>query len=241
MRKLLLLVAVLASSSAFGANLSVADLLDKYKQAVGPLDKVTSQRVNMRLTGAAPFDLPFIVEAKRPNLIRKELSVQGQTQITAHDGKDAWKIDPFVPGGGSTKPVNLSEAETSMLLEEADFDGALINSTAKGTKITYAGPQTLEGKEVHPLQLTFKNNDQATLYLDGASFLEVKRSQGKEINGQKVTFDIFPSDYRKINGVQMAHKVVIITSAGAQPMTLLIDKIEQNVELAPSRFTRPAE
>src|SRR6476469_4275633 len=83
---LLILVSLLALPVQADPALTAQSLLEKHAQALGPFEKIQTRRVHMRIIGMAPFEIPVVVEAKRPNLIRKDVTLQGNVQVTAFDG-----------------------------------------------------------------------------------------------------------------------------------------------------------
>jgi len=238
MRILILLATLLFVPSTHASPApTVQTLLEKHMQALGSFEHVHSRRLRMRIIGMAPFELPVVVEASRPNLIRKEVTIQGNTQVTAFDGKQAWKTDPFVAGGAAPSP--LAPTEASALMVEADFDGVLIQPAAKGIKMAYIGPSTIDGKPAHTLRATLANGDTATIWLDAASHLEVKRTQLGPVMGEMKPLDIFTSDYRLVDGVRIPHRIEIGLSGAKDRMSIIIDAAQLNVRLDPARFARP--
>jgi hypothetical protein len=213
------------------------ELLANHAKAMGTLDKVQSRRLRMRVVGMAPFEIPVVVEAKRPNLLRKEVALQGSMQVHAYDGSDAWKSDPFVPGG--TAPAAMPSEEAKVIVEEADFDGALVNPASKGIRIVYAGAAQAEGKPAHALRVTLANGNESTVYLDAATFLELKRVQTRPMMGKMVELEIIPSDWRMVDGVRMPHRIEIAPPGAKQRAAVIIDAVELNVPLAAARFARP--
>ena len=239
MRTLILTISLLLAlpSSHASPAPTLATLRGKHAQAMGPSDRVQSRRLRMRLIGLAPFELPLVLEAARPNLIRKDLTIQGSVQSTAYDGKESWKTDPFVPGG--MKPAPLPALEAKALIDEADFDGILAGAAAKGVKLAYAGPAVLDGKPVHALGVTLADGSPATIWLDAASYLEVKRTQPGLVMGAMQPIDIFSSDYRVVDGVPVAHRIEIGLKDAKQRMVILVDAAELNARIDPARFAKP--
>jgi hypothetical protein len=241
---LLIQHAVATPVAAPPAALTLETLLQKHIAAVGDVTKIESRRIKMRALGMTPFELPIMVEAKRPNLIRREVNIQGQFQITAYDGADAWMLDPFVPGG--MKPNNVAPAELPALMEEAAFDGLLItantahNARAKGYALRYLGVEMLDERPVHVVTVNFRESGESTIYLDAATFLETRRVQKRPVMGREMDIESFSSDYRRINGVNMPHRIEFAPKGVTPRMVMIIESAELNVPLERSRFTRPA-
>ncbi len=229
-----------AANATPPAALPLATVLERHVAALGPLGTIQSRRATIRAVGIVPFDLPIVTEAQRPNLLRKEVNIQGSIQITGFDGTDAWRIDPFVPGG--TKPMDLPAAELAELLEESDFDGPLVNAAAKGHRVEYAGPAVMtdSGRSfpVHVVRLHVKNGGASTVYLDATTFLERKRVLVRPVMGRDTEMEIFARDYRTISGIPVPHLMEIVVKGLPQPSRLIIERVELNVSLDRARFTR---
>src|SRR6266481_10103096 len=133
---LLALASIAAISAPLGAQSTptVDDIIARYTKTVGGADKIQAIRTLRRIgkyTGDDGFEAIVIEEISRPNKVREEFSIQGMTGINAYDGKNGWKIDPF---GGKKDPETLGEDEMKSIVEDADFDGPLVNYQQKGVK-----------------------------------------------------------------------------------------------------------
>lgn len=239
MRTLILLSALFLAASASHATPAptAKEILAKHVQAMGPVDSVKSRRLKMRIVGMAPFELPVMIEAKRPNMIRKEVSIQGSVQVTAFDGKQSWKTDPFVAGGA--QPSALPAAEAKALLEEAEFDGILVNPAARGAKVSYVGTAAINGRDAHTLTVTMADGATITIWIDAGSFLEVKRTQMGPAMGTIKPLDIFSSDYRVVGGLRVPHKMEIGLANAKEKIAILVDAVEVNPSIDASRFSKP--
>jgi glucans biosynthesis protein C len=246
MRISLLLLLVLptalhAQSPAPPAPLPLDTVLARYAAAVGPVETLQTRRTTMRVSGMAPFDIPVVVEAMRPNRIRKEVTIQGSVQISAYDGSDAWRIDPFVPGG--RRPMDLPASELPDLIEEADFEGMLLNASQKGYRIRYSGPAviTVGSRQlpVHSLAVVRNDGRSSIVHLDARSFLEIQRVDTQRTAGRDVVVSIIPSAYRRIQGVAVPHLIEIAPEGLPTPIRVVVERVELGVELDARRFTRP--
>src|SRR5213592_1737363 len=125
---LLILVALgVAGPHRPGAAQSVDSLVAKYIQASGGLAKIQALQTLRRtgkFTGGGGFEAVVVQENKRPNSVREEFSLQGMTGINAYDGQSGWKIEPW---NGKRDPESLGEDEMHGILDDADFDGPLVN------------------------------------------------------------------------------------------------------------------
>lgn len=226
------------TSLAATTDMTLERVMQAHLAALGDVSKLQSRRVKLRIIGMAPFEIPTTVEAKRPNLLRRDVLVQGQTQVSAYDGKDAWKIDPFLTSGKKT--VDLSAEELPAMLEESYFDGILVAAQKLGFPLQYAGIEKLDGRRVHVLKVSIPATGESTIYLDADSFLEIKRLQKRPVMGRMTELEVYTSDYRLHDGLMVAYRFEIGTKGSAQRMSIVVDAVENNPVIAASRFQRAA-
>ena len=121
------------SATAQTAN----EIVAKYIKTIGGMEKlqaVKTIRQTAKFTGGGGFEAVLITENKRPNKTREEFSLQGMTGVSAYDGKNGWKIEPWQ---GKKDAESLSEEELKAVIDGADFDDSLINYQARGNKVEY--------------------------------------------------------------------------------------------------------
>lgn len=240
---LLLLLPVVAAAQvpAAPAALPLDTVLTRYAAAVGRYQDIRTRRVAMRVTGMAPFEIPVVAEAMRPNLLLKKVTIQGAVQVTGYDGSKAWRIDPFASASG--KPTDVPAADLADLIEESDFDGPLINAAAKGIRLRYVGPRVVQvagaATPVHAIEVTWPNGRQSVAHLHATSYLEVLRTQTRPVMGNDVTMTITPKDYRTVQGIRMPLVTEIAIPGMPEPIRLRIDKVEFGVALRAAGFARP--
>ena len=125
--RLNLLAALLLGAFASSASaLTVDELVAKNIEARGGLDAIRAIK-SIKSTGTMNFsggdfslDLGFVSMNERDSKVRTEASIQGLSQVTAYDGKDAWTINPFQ---GRRDPERMSAEDAKGLEVQADMDG----------------------------------------------------------------------------------------------------------------------
>ncbi|WP_374437893.1 hypothetical protein [Inhella sp.] len=213
-----------------------AALARQHLAAVGDAAPVQTRRVHLRAVGLAPFELPIVVEARRPAQLRREVDIQGQRQITGFDGQRAWRIDPFVPGGAAELPA----AELSSLRHEALFDGLLAQALQQGWPIEDLGTRSEDGRPLRLLRTAMPGQAPVTLYLDAKSLLEHKRAQQQDVHGQQLAVETFSTDYRRVGSLQIPHRIEVRVPGLPHPIIMAIERVELNPVLDASRFRRGA-
>jgi outer membrane lipoprotein-sorting protein len=229
-----------------GAAPTADELVARNIEAKGGLQAikaVETMRMTGRMTVAPGTEAPFTMEIKRPNKMRMEFTVQGQTGTQAFDGKTGWQILPFA---GQKEPQLLPAAATRSLAQQADFDGPLVDAETKGHTVRYVGLQKLDTGEAHQLELKLKTGETRQIYLDAKTYLEVRgeahlaRPGGlADRQGPPVEMISIMGDYRKVDGLMLPHRLESGPKGAPEKMRMTVDKIELNVPMDDSRFVMP--
>jgi outer membrane lipoprotein-sorting protein len=239
MRKLLLLLVMCTLSFCTLAFAQTADeLINKNIQAHGGLEKlkaIKSVKMTGKMSMEGGLEAPFIFQKKRPDKIRIEFTIQGLTGIQAYDGSTAWQLMPFM---GSKDPQKMPEDDKKDIIEQADFDGPLVDYKAKGNTIEYVGKEDVEGTETHKLKVTLKNGDVRYLFLDPETGLELKATAMIKREGVEATVDSFFGDYKEVNGVIFPFAIEQ-KMAGKPGPQFSVQNVELDVDLADSMFVMP--
>jgi outer membrane lipoprotein-sorting protein len=239
MMKTILAIFISMTICVFCYAQTADEIVNKHIEAEGGLDKLKglqSMRVTGKLTAHGGLEAPYVVVKKRPDKLRMEFIVQGLTGITAYDGQTGWSLMPFM---GSKDPQKMTEDQTKDMVEEADFDGPLVDYKQKGHTVEYMGKEDVEGTECHKLKLTLKDGRVRYMYFDPESFLLVKTTSMIKREGVEESVDTFFADYKEVNGLMFPHFIENKSKQGpSQQYTS--DKFELNVDVADSVFTMPA-
>ncbi len=241
MRVTIFLLASVALSAPLATQnkLTADDIIARYVKTVGGADKIqavkTMRRVG-RLTGDDGFQAIVVEESTRPNKVREEFSIQGMTAINAYDGSNGWKIDPF---GGKKDPEALSEGELRSIVEDADFDEPLINYKAKGNKVEFVGMDQVEGTDVYKLKVTLRSGDTRYYYMDTDSYVPIKYDTRRIIRGTPQETETILGDYKQVGGWYLPFSMETRQKGSSGSSKITIDKIEVNVPIDDSRYTRP--
>ena len=239
MRKLLLLLAVCVFfSGSIAVAQTVDELINKNIQAHGGIEKlkaVKSVKMSGKMTMGGGMEAPFTFQKKRPDKIRIEFIIQGLTGVQAYDGSTAWALMPFT---GSKDPQKMPEEERKDIIEQADFDGPLVDYKEKGHTVEYIGKEDVEGTEAHKLKLTLKNGNVRYLFLDPETGLEIKATAMIKREGVEASVDSFFGDFKEVNGIVFPF-AIDQKIKGQQGPQFSVEKVEMDAELADSLFTMP--
>ncbi len=238
-------VAASAAAPAGGAPehaLSAAQIAERNAAARGGLDawhavRTLSLSGEMEAGGTKNTELPFVLKMKRPHMSRWEIRFQNQTAVQVYDGVNGWKLRPFL-GRDDVEPFTAAEAKAAAAWD--DLDGPLIDYAAKGTKVTFQGMDTVEGHSAYKLELTMKNGVHRQLWIDAATFLELKiDGQPRMLDGKMRNVEIFYRDYRRDHGLMVPHVLETVVEGGRAPHKMHIDRVTINPALDNAVFAKP--
>lgn len=218
---------------------TVDEIISRYLKTIGGMEKiqaVNSLRRTGKFIGGGGFEAVVVQENKRENFVREEFSLQGMTGVNAYDGKTGWKIEPW---NGKKDAEALGEEEMRSILEDADFDGPLINYKQKGVKVEFAGMDRFEGTDTVKLKVTRPNGDVYIYYLDTDYYVPIKIDTKRLVRGAEQEYESVWGDYKEVNGWFMPFSFETNAKGSPNKQKVIFSKIEANVTLDDSRFRKP--
>lgn len=218
------------------------EIVAKVLAARGGLEKikaVKSQRITGTIYFSPEFYGPFVAEFKRPGKMHNEVVVQNKVVVRTINGKNGgWVLNPF---GAKTGAEPMSEAELKDAMNEADFDGPLVESKAKGMTVEFAGTEQVEGRDAFILKLTHSDGKVSNYAFDAKTYLLAKWSGTDVVNGEAVARETLFHDYRDVHGLKFAFELVSNNPGTDMSQRIVVEKVEVDPEIDESRFGKPKE
>jgi outer membrane lipoprotein-sorting protein len=233
----LVVVANGTSMSGSAQTPTVADIVAKHLAAKGGVDKlraVKTVKITGKLTGSGG-DRLITSWAKRPNMVRREMSSSGQKFILGFDGKTVWVVNPMM----SPKPQEVTGPQAEVTRQDADsFDSVLLDYEKNGHKVELVETEAGESGSLHHLKVTKKNGKVQHLYLSAETGLEVKMVMSVEQAGTKGELATELSDYRSIDGIMVPFSIRQMFN-GKPGALVTYETFEFNVPIEDSFFQMP--
>jgi hypothetical protein len=218
-----------------GLSQETSDILKKMVEAQGG-KKVLENIKDMTQSGGLELiqmgmTASMTMYKKEPNKVRMDIEVMGMIITQAFDGETAWGVNPQT---GSTEEMPEQQAE-DMKRMALGID-ALLYPEKYGLAYAYKGKEEIEEKDYLVLEQTFSDGRKATLYIDPKTYLTYK-SKSTTVNqmGVEVEQETFESDFKKVNGMTIAHSIIIFQD-GEEFMKLDITEVSFNSGLEDSLF-----
>jgi hypothetical protein len=180
---------------------------------------------------------PFVLEQKRPDRTRFEVTLDGQKAIRAWDGKDGWKLRA---AAGSRPEVQGYTADEAAFARGAPvIEGPLMDHAARGATISLLGLQALDGRSAYVLGLRLASGSSYRVWIDAETFLERRYDcDVVDAQGRTTTTSVRFDDYRAVEGVQLPFTIESGTQDGRRDK-LVIERIAVNAPLDDGEFARP--
>ena len=235
-------VAAVAMTAVFGlvaglraSSQTVDELIARNLESKGGLARMRAiqtmkQTRRMNLQG---MEAPVTVYAKRPNMVRQEISTGGRVIVMAYDGVTAWTVNPLANGGAST-PIQVTGSMADTIRQESDFDGPLVDYREKGFTIERVGLEALGTAKVHHLKVTNRKGVVQHFYLDEKTALEVKLTM--ETDASTIEQELL--DYRTVEEIKIPF-VIRTLANGVKQGEIKLEKVEFNIKIDDAMFKMP--
>lgn len=215
----------------------VDQILESYFATIGGIDKWRNLEAT-KMTGRMAMggmEFPGTVYAKKPNLQRVEVNVQGQQIVQAFNGEEAWWINPFQTG---TTPQTMPD-EMATEYKKFEFENDFIDYEKRGHTVTYAGEETIEGAKTYALKINKANGDEMTYYFDSETFVPIMMKKVVDSGPMKGQYaETYMSDYQEVGDYIMPYFIEM--KVGGSPIhKITITDIELNPALDNAMFSRP--
>jgi outer membrane lipoprotein-sorting protein len=186
--------------------------------------------------------LTFVLEQKRPNKTRFELSEIGQKTLRVFDGKHGWKVKPNRDGSLNAQPYSPQDLQFARGAQ--GIDGPLIDYKAKGISVESAGVEKIEGRKAYRLHLKGTSGEIHDVWIDAKTFLDVKYDRTSyRANGEPGIVSVVYRNYKTVEGLQIPSVLEIGGGSSSSQATarMVIEKIALNPPLDDKVFAKPNE
>lgn len=237
MKKITTLLSVLLLGTGITLTAqSLDDVLKDHFSATGQdnLLKTNSQKVTGKMVQSG-LEIPFVQMTKRPGKVRVEATLQNLTLIQTFNGTEGWTINPFA---GVTDPQPMSEDEVKSMKYNSDMDGMLWNWKEKGYTVTLEGEEDMEGTPCSVIKIVTGTGDTFTYYIDSDASIMLRSNTKMMMMGNESESDTYFSNYMMVDGIAVPGKIET-KMQGQVVMTLIVDKVEMNIDFDDSLFEKP--
>jgi len=182
--------------------------------------------------------LPFLLEQRRPDRTRFEVTVDGQQAVRVFDGTDGWKRRASSTGRPEVQPYTADEVEFAR--GAPMIEGPLMDHAGRGATITLAGLQEMEGRKAYVLDLRLASGSSYRVWVDAETFLELRYDREfVDSRGRPAATSVYFADYRLVEGLQLPFTIETGSPDGKTRDRLVIERIALNPRLDDRTFAKP--
>lgn len=214
----------------FAQAQTVDDVINKHIDSMGGKAKLLTL-TSVKMTGGfntQGYDVSVVSTRKHGVGYRLDFSVAGTEN---YQFVTPTKGSAYMPVLGQSSPEDLPEDQMKMMQNQMDLQGPFLNYKEKGNTVELGGKESVDGIECYKLNVTFKNGNHSTYYIDTKSNRIYKLTTKLNINGEEREDGATYSNYKQnADGYWFAY-----TSVGARGETNY-EKIETNVAVDDSVF-----
>jgi hypothetical protein len=182
-------------------------------------------------------ELPFRLELKQPNKSRLEIDFSGRTALQVYDGRNGWKVRPFL-NREEVEPFTAEETQAQSAV--ADMRGPLVDYASKGTKLELVGTETVEGHQAYNLKLTARGGEVKHIWIDGQSFLDIKvEGIPRRFDGKMHNVYVYQRDFRNVQGLMIPFVYETAVEGVMPTHKMTFESVTLNHPLDDLRFAKP--
>ena len=155
------------------------------------------------------------IKLKWPDRFILELAGGPLRIVRAYDGKVGWEKN-----GGSFRRIAGDELVELRNRAPRANGSELLSLKEIGAKAILKGKELVDGNETFVVEVTPREGNKHTYYIDTESFL-LRKTAGTSIQGDEaVKMEIWPDSYRMVEGLRLPHK-----------LDAILDVVDSDVEL----------
>jgi len=207
-------------------------VIDQYLKAVGG-SKAVSRLQTLAIDGSlstpgedAPGTYSFRV--KKPNRLYVEIRSGDATLIESYNGKSAW----HQAANGEISTL-LGSAAQQMETASHYYNSRLLELGKHKVGVAYKGETQVRGRPAQQLELTYPSGQRWQVFFDPQSHLIVEEKS--QVAGEPR--DIFYSEYRRVDGVQVPYKIEL--HRGAAAYSVAVTRVAVNETIGERVFDFP--
>jgi hypothetical protein len=243
--RLLMVVSLVLGGVRAAAAQTADEIVEKHIAALGgraALGKLTSRVITGTITVSTPageFSGPIEVSNQAPNkvrtLIKLDLTAVGVGQMTIDqrfDGLTGYVIDTL-QGNRDIMGDQLEAMRNSF------FPTPLLNYKENGITLELTGKDKVGDRDAYVLMMKAKTGPPVRLFIDATTFSQLRQvvtANIPPVGDLEQTTDF--SDEREVDGMKIAH--VLKSTSSVQNFSVTITKVEHNVKIDPTTFSKPA-
>lgn len=218
MKKIYILIFLLAASSVFSQTLTSGEIIKRYISAIGGIDEIKNIKqltlIGKAESGGVIYDLLAYEDAVAKYQFAK-VTGPNYDMRTYNDTKEGWVIY----NGNKTNFTSEALERVQPMIEDGTYF-YLADLESRGIKTELLGEETVKGRETYKIKFTRNGKDKNIQYFDKSTFYMLKLETD--------SVEIYYDNYKEVPGT----KLVLPYYNEKGNIKAAIDKYQINIELS---------
>jgi outer membrane lipoprotein-sorting protein len=229
---------VVLSTSGWAALRDPYEILNRYYQAIGGLDKIKAMKTSYAegtiVIEGTGLQGTFQQWTELPIKSRQEVDLTIFKQTTGDNGQYAWEVDQN--GKVQTLQDERSTQDHKIKLLTAEFD--FLNRDSKNFTVTFQGTDTVGGATCYVVRTTNSiNQDTLMQYFDTTSFRQLQAISIKADGRTNTRY----FDYRDVDGVLVPFEEQSVEYPTGMKQVVKLAVVKGNVAVEEAMFEPPTQ
>lgn len=231
-------IAAAAMAATYGAHAQTADeIVAKHVAAIGGMDKIKGinslvMKTTLEVMGNEAEGTTTLVSGKG---FRNEAAIMGNQMVQVVTDKGGWAINPM--GGGNAEALPAEQLKG--MKDQLYFGGPLIDYNTKGNKVELAGREKVGAVEAFKLNITTKDGDKTTYYIDPTTYYAIQMVKKGNMMGQDMDITTTFADHKKSDYGVVYPATTTIDMGGQFQITNKVTKVDVNTPVDAKIFEMP--
>ncbi len=227
---------VLAAASAWAALKDPYEIMSRYYDAIGGLDKVKAQKTGhvegtIALEGTG-LQGTFVEWNEAPIKSRQDVDLTILKQTTGDNGEYAWSVDPNGKLQISRDERSVKDRQVKLLMAQYEH----LARDSKTFALALEKIDTAAGAACYVIRITNTiNQDTLRQYIDTATFRLLRSAAKAPDSDTRTTY----SDYRNVDGVLVAFRQEALLLPTGMKQIAQLTMMEANIAVNPVLFEPP--
>ena len=234
----LALVIVFAITASAQEVTDPYQILDRYFQAAGGLDRLVAERTSYAEGTLSLGGMEGTVKlwSQKPGMSRLEVALGPLNIIQGDNGEHSWVLDQNGKLQVITNPddATVKRRRIRKLIDEY----AYADPKSDTFEVSFQGIENVNGADCYVVKITDNINvDSYTYYINSQTWLLEKASIVEDIESR----NDFYADYRNVEGLQVPFHIKEVSHQTDQAQETNLTKYVSNPEIDPSTFEPPPQ
>ena len=228
----------LAAAPTWAALSDPYEIMSRYFDAIGGLDKVKAQKTGhvegtIALEGTG-LEGTFVEWSEAPIKSRQNVDLTILKQTSGDNGENAWTVDPNGKLQVHRDERSVNDRQVKLLMAQYEH----LNRDSKSFTLTLEKIDTAAGAACYVVRITNTiNQDTIHQYIDTASYRLLKTAVKTPNSETRTTF----SDYRDVNGVLVSFAQDALMLPTGMKQVVRLTRVESNIPVDATLFEPPTE